>query len=143
MRGRQRLLRSVTITVLAVAGLAACGSEDGREASPTTTDRPGTTAPVDDGSDTPTTLVRTDAVAIEGYVFRPAAVAVAPGTTVTWTNGDDFAHSVVARPAEGGVPFTSPDIGKGGAFAHTFDRPGTFDYICGIHNYMTGTVTVA
>jgi plastocyanin len=45
---------------------------------------------------------------------------------------------VVARGRSG-----SDDLGEGDAFSFTFDQPGSFPYICGIHNYMRGTVTVS
>lgn len=78
------------------------------------------------------------AVSIKGFAFDGKATTVAKGTTVTWTNLDSSAHSVVATDTS----FVSNDLAKGGTFQHTFDAAGTFSYICGIHNYMTGTITV-
>jgi plastocyanin len=28
------------------------------------------------------------------------------------------------------------------SFSHTFDQPGTFDYVCGLHAFMHGQVVV-
>ncbi len=79
-------------------------------------------------------------VTIEGFAFEPDAVTVPAGTTVTWTNKDDAAHTI----DPGGDLFpTSPNIPGGGGFSHTYDTAGTFPYVCGIHNYMAGTVVVS
>ena len=31
---------------------------------------------------------------------------------------------------------------SGASFARTYDKPGTFDYVCAVHPYMTGKVVV-
>ena len=36
----------------------------------------------------------------------------------------------------------SKHLAKGETFSITYAKPGTYDYICGIHNYMTGSVSV-
>jgi plastocyanin len=82
--------------------------------------------------------VSSDKVDIKGYAFTAGTTAVKAGTTVTWTNDDAFPHSVVDD--NGG--FSGPPIDPRTTFTHTFDKPGTFAYHCGIHNYMTGKVTV-
>ncbi len=37
------------------------------------------------------------AVAIDNFTFKNPVVTVKPGTTVTWTNGDDIPHTVVSK----------------------------------------------
>jgi plastocyanin len=78
------------------------------------------------------------AVAIKDFAFSPQAVTVKVGSAVTWTNGDGFAHSVKS----GDGSFVSENIEQGQSYSATFATPGTFAYICGIHNSMTGTVVV-
>ncbi len=78
-------------------------------------------------------------VTISGFRFHDANTTVTAGTTLVWTNTDDFDHSVVA---EDGSFHTEEDLSKGDTFSHTFDTVGTFNYVCGIHASMTGTVTV-
>ncbi len=78
-------------------------------------------------------------VAIVDFAFAPADLSVTAGSTITWTNDDAFAHSVVS---DGDGPLVSDDLTEGRSYEHTFDQPGTYAYICGIHNSMTGTVTV-
>lgn len=77
-------------------------------------------------------------VAVLDRSFSPASIEVSAGSSVTWTNRSDREHTVTFRSGGG-----SGEFGGGGTFTHTFDAPGTFDYLCAIHPEMTGTVTVA
>jgi len=78
------------------------------------------------------------AVTIAGFKFDTPELTVAVGSTVTWTNTDKAEHSVVAEDTS----FISDNLAQGATFEHTFDTPGTFPYICGIHSRMKGTITV-
>ena len=80
-----------------------------------------------------------DAVAIEDFTYKPADLKVKAGTTVTFTNKDDFAHTATANDKS----FDSGNLDKDAAFEHTFEEAGTFEYLCTIHNSMTGTITVS
>ncbi len=75
-------------------------------------------------------------VTIQGYAFQPGDVTVDKGGTVTWTNQDAVVHDVKFSDSE------SPDLKKGQSYSRTFDKSGTFDYICNIHPTMKGRVTV-
>jgi plastocyanin len=33
-------------------------------------------------------------------------------------------------------------MASGAKFSFTFDKEGTYDYICGIHTFMTGKIVV-
>jgi plastocyanin len=77
-------------------------------------------------------------VRIDNFVFSPAEITIAPGTTVTWLNADDIPHTVVA---EGGA-FRSKPLDTDDRFATRFDRPGTYRYFCSLHPHMVGTVVV-
>ena len=80
-------------------------------------------------------------VVIENFTFMPGELEVAGGTTVTWTNKDENAHTV---KDEGGADFQeSEELEQGETFTFTFATPGTYTYICGIHPYMKGTVVVS
>jgi len=79
-----------------------------------------------------------DAVTIADFAFDAPTITVPVGTTVTWTNTDGFAHSVASRDDS----FKSDPLPTGQRFAHTFDAPGTYAYICGIHPSMAGSVVV-
>ena len=67
-----------------------------------------------------------------------SVVTVKPGTTVTWTNGDDIPHTVVSKT---GV-FKSKVLDTGDKFSFTFAKPGQFGYFCSLHPHMTGTIIV-
>jgi plastocyanin len=81
-----------------------------------------------------------DAVTIDNFAFGPAAITVAAGTKVTWTNRDDEPHTVTS--ADDPKLFKSAALDTGDSFSFTFDKPGTYRYFCSIHPHMTGTVVV-
>jgi plastocyanin len=76
------------------------------------------------------------------YKFLPADIVVAKGSTVTWTNHDNFSHSV--QFLDGGLPTEPMVMQPGGATAtFTFDEAGIFHYQCSFHpQNMQGTITV-
>ena len=83
---------------------------------------------------------RANAITIKNFSFSPSSVTVSPGATVTVTNKDSVAHTVTS--SSGG--FDTGDIPAGGS--KTFTAPmkaGKYPYICSIHQYMTGTLTVS
>ena len=90
------------------------------------------------GSSMTTAAPTAAAIAIGNFTFKNAIVTVKPGTTVTWTNGDDIPHTVVSN---NGL-FKSKVLDTGDKFSVTFAKPGQFGYFCSIHPHMTGTVIV-
>jgi plastocyanin len=81
--------------------------------------------------------------AIRVFQFQPGALAVRPGTRVTWTNEDDITHTVTS-----GLP-GSPDgrfdvrlAGKGTSGGASFSEPGVYPYFCTRHQSMRGEVLV-
>src|SRR5437764_808947 len=78
-------------------------------------------------------------VMIGNFTFGPAALTVRPGTTVTWVNGDDIPHTVVADDRKA---FRSKVLDSDDSFSFTFTAPGTYAYFCSIHPHMTGKVVV-
>lgn len=78
------------------------------------------------------------AVRIDNFTFAPTEITVAPGTTVTWTNGDDIPHSVAASDKS----FRSKVMDTDGSFSYTFATVGNFEYFCTLHPHMTGMVRV-
>ena len=64
---------------------------------------------------------------------------VAPGTTVVFTNDDSVDHSIVA---DGDAFDASPTLKSGDTYQVTLTEPGSYPYKCGIHTFMTGTITV-
>jgi amicyanin len=78
------------------------------------------------------------AVSISNFKFNPATLTVPVGATVTWTNQDEEPHSVAGKDGS----FHSPGMDTHGTYSFTFTTPGSYDYICSIHPFMTGTVVV-
>ena len=78
----------------------------------------------------------------KSYRFAPADIVVDLGATVTWTNSDNFTHSVEFR--DGGLPTEPMVVEPGGApVTFTFAQAGTYHYQCSFHpTNMQGTVTV-
>jgi plastocyanin len=77
-------------------------------------------------------------VKIDNFSFGPAALTVAAGTTVTWTNRDDIPHTVVSDDKV----FKSKVLDTDEKFSYTFNKPGTYPYFCSVHPKMTGKVVV-
>jgi plastocyanin len=81
----------------------------------------------------------TNSITISNFMFSPMSVSVAPGSTVSVTNKDSVTHTLTAT----GGQFDTGDID--GGQTKTFSAPskaGTYSYICGIHQYMMGTIVV-
>jgi plastocyanin len=93
------------------------------------------------GSSASQNPVATDQVKLPpSYLFSPAAITVKAGTTVTWTNSDNFTHSV-RIPAENGKIIGVMHPGQ--RVTYTFSTPGTYHYDCSFHpTNMKGTVVV-
>jgi plastocyanin len=79
----------------------------------------------------------TDKVTIEDFAFKPGAVTVKAGTSVTWTN-QGRTHTVTADDGS----FDSGRIASGATFSMTFKKTGTYAYHCAIHSSMVGQVVV-
>ncbi len=77
-------------------------------------------------------------VKIANFAFAPAAITVAPGTSVVWTNGDAIPHTSTGADKQ----WDSKPIQPGASFKVTFDKAGTYMYQCTIHPFMQATVVV-
>lgn len=77
-------------------------------------------------------------VKIDNFTFEPSELKIAPGTTVTWVNGDDIPHTVVATNRA----FRSRALDTEDTFSFTFTSVGEFDYFCSLHPHMTGKILV-
>ena len=51
----------------------------------------------------------------------------------------DTAHTVQASD----MSFVSKDLNQGQTYSYTFTKAGSYSYICGIHQYMSATITVS
>lgn len=87
--------------------------------------------------------------------FIPATITINAGEQVVWKNTSTYYHNVVDDPGRainrvdvsfpsGTSAFGSALLQPGGTFYHTFDKPGTYHYVCVVHETggMRGTVIV-
>jgi len=72
--------------------------------------------------------------------FEPKVLTVKAGTTVVWTNKGADWHSIAAFDGS----FESAQVASGESFSHTFDTPGTYQFICRHHGRqgMIGQIVV-
>jgi plastocyanin len=80
-------------------------------------------------------------VRIDEFAFDPADVQVAVGQSVTWVFGSDPEQHTVT-PVDDGAFEDSGQLFTGDTHVVRFETPGTFPYLCTLHPFMTGTVTV-
>ena len=92
------------------------------------------------GATTDASPVATDTVNLPpSYKFEPAAITVPDGTTVTWTNNDNFTHNVRLLDDGGDELVLAP----GESVSFTFNGVGEHRYDCSFHpNDMQGVVIV-
>lgn len=79
------------------------------------------------------------ATADGNWFFSPESIEIAAGTTVTWTNETDVAHTV------SGSDLSFDDSGyiePGQSFSQTFSDPGTYRFKCDPHPWMTGQIVM-
>ena len=72
--------------------------------------------------------------------FGPDTLTISVGDSVSFVNGDPYAHNVFSRNPMGWL-----DLGiqeEGDQMAVLFDTPGIFDIRCRIHPKMRMTVSV-
>jgi plastocyanin len=101
------------------------------------TPQPATPVPATPTPAPPTPETGDVQVTIFDFGFDPAAVEIAVGTSVTWTNTGFAPHTVTFSDGP-----DSGSLGEGGTFEHTFESAGQFDYVCRLHPAMRGTITV-
>lgn len=82
-------------------------------------------------------LAAEHAVEIKGMKFSPAALEVAAGDTITFTNSDSAPHTATALDAS----FDTGRLNKGKSATVTVSSAGEHVFKCQIHPMMKGTVT--
>jgi plastocyanin len=79
----------------------------------------------------------TDVSMAKSYRFDPKVIEVDAGSTVTWTNDDNFTHTVKVDGQD------DHEVGRGKSVSITFDQAGTYHYVCTLHSRdMDGEVIV-
>ena len=89
------------------------------------------------GGESGEAVATTEVTMAKSYRFEPRTIEVRAGETVTWTNDDNFTHTVRLDGRD------DHKVEQGESFSLTFDEPGTYDYVCTLHERdMDGTVVV-
>jgi plastocyanin len=78
------------------------------------------------------------------FAYKPLELKIPAGTTVTFVNDDDPAHTVTAVTlGDNKKPlFDSGNMDKGQKFSFTFKDPGTYQYFCAYHTFMKAKIVV-
>jgi plastocyanin len=82
----------------------------------------------------PASAQATAAVIVQDTTFNPQTLTVPAGTTVTWTNADQAAHTVTADDGS----FDTGFFAAGQTVSLTFATPGTYPYYCIPHGAPGG-----
>jgi plastocyanin len=140
----------ITLAATALLAVAACSGSAATSAPTAAPSAAATTAPsAAPATSAPSAAASAPAsaagggaidVAIKNFTFNPASVDAKVGDKVSWTNGDDTAHTVTFDDAANGG---SGNLNNGSTFDMTFAKAGTYAYHCKIHPSMKGTVTVS
>lgn len=77
-------------------------------------------------------------IAIKDFMFAPTSLKIKAGTAVMWVNQDDEPHTVVS---DTGL-FRSGGVDTNETFTYTFEKAGTYHFVCTIHPRMVGTIVV-
>src|ERR687898_741407 len=82
-------------------------------------------------------VATTEVEMVKSYRFDPKVIQVDAGDTVTWTNEDNFTHTVQVDGEE------DHTVERGESFSLAFEEPGTYHYVCTLHSRdMDGEVIV-
>jgi len=89
------------------------------------------------GAGTSEPVATTKVSMAKSYRFDPNTIEIKAGDTVTWTNNDNFTHTVKVDGQE------DRKVGRGDSVSIKFDKPGSYHYVCTLHSKdMSGTVIV-
>lgn len=126
-----------------LAAFGACGDDDDDDTTTASPTAAGATTQAT-AAQSPTAAASPTGAAEDGLTvtvgdnfFSPASLTVKAGDTVRWEWSGSLPHSVRFEDE------SSPTHTGSGTFELTFDEPGTYDYVCGVHGEsMPGTIVV-
>jgi plastocyanin len=76
---------------------------------------------------------------ISNFTFDPKTLTIKAGSTVSWTNKDDIPHGLAWA---NNAFMRSKALNTDDSTSVTFTTPGTYQYFCYLHPFMTGTIVV-
>lgn len=121
----------------AALALGACGddSDDASDSSPdpktAMSDPKDTTTGGGDGGKT--------SIVIKDFKFDPDKLTAKVGDKITVTNEDSATHTLTAKDNS----VDTGNLDKGASGTITLAKAGSIEYVCNIHDYMTGTIEVS
>ncbi len=84
-----------------------------------------------------------DTIVIKNFNFQPSDETVRPGATVKVENEDQVTHTLTAVAPHRAI-FNTGDLAPGASTTiRAPSAPGSYAYICEIHQFMHGTLVVA
>lgn len=140
IRKENRFLTLTTIFLIVISLiLVSCSnSSEGTDTSQTRSALQETQQPTSNAQPSEPSQPSQVSVSIQGNRFSPSDLKVKVGTTVTWISMDSVPHNIKSQDGT----LDSPDLSRGQSWSFTFSNPGTYSYICGIHSFMKGSITV-
>ena len=89
------------------------------------------------GSESSEPVATTEVAMAKSYRFDPKSIEIDAGDRVTWTNEDNFTHTVQVDGQD------DHRVERGESVSIAFDTPGTYHYVCTLHSQdMEGEVIV-
>ena len=89
------------------------------------------------GSESSEPVATTEVAMAKSYRFDPKSIEIDAGDRVTWTNEDNFTHTVQVDGQD------DHKVERGESVSIAFDTPGTYHYVCTLHSQdMEGEVIV-
>ena len=76
-------------------------------------------------------------VNIASFAFLPAKISAMAGKALTFFNSDDTPHQITVANGPSSAVFL-----RGQKASITIDKPGEYNYICGLHPNMKGVIEV-
>jgi plastocyanin len=135
MATQRSTIRTVSTTAAAALSLvlAPCGSGSSPSSATSSSNSASTAA-----NTTKAPLTGKISVAISNYSYHPATITVAPGTTVTFTNHDQTAHTATTA----GSGFDTGTLKQGHRSSIQVGKRGSYTYYCQFHAFMRVTIIV-
>ena len=89
------------------------------------------------GGESSEPVATTKVAMVKSYRFEPGTIEINAGRSVTWTNEDNFTHTVQVDDRE------DHEVERGESVSIAFAQPGTYHYVCTLHSRdMEGEVIV-
>jgi len=137
----KHLAATTALVLVGAVGLAACSSTSSTTGSAVRSTAPASASAsaASSGASSTNTPAASIHIVIKNFAFHPDNFTVAPGATITVTNEDSVDHTFTAR----NKAFNTGDIAPGQTVHLSApSTPGTYPYLCLIHQFMTGVMTV-